>query len=186
MIIIKLSEILGRKKLKISDVIRETGVTRPTLTSLYYGKGNGISFDTLNSLCRYLKVGTDDLIKFYDIDIDSTDIKLSKKEYTETPDSSRESIKYITDLYYLCTVTFKQRGLSPVSASVHVIPADFRLIDVYIELNEEESVFTRLFPPDVRDVIIHKIVSSVYVNFTYNYDEKADIGKIETSFLAKE
>lgn len=74
MILVKLSEILGRKKLKISNVITDTGVTRPTLTSLYYGNSRGINFDTLNSLCKYLGITPGELLIFYDLDILNIDV----------------------------------------------------------------------------------------------------------------
>ena len=62
MIVSKLSQILRRKKLKLIDVIRATGITRPTLTSLYYGKGTGINFDTMDKLCRFLNVTPGELL----------------------------------------------------------------------------------------------------------------------------
>ena len=52
----KFSEILGKRKLKISDVIRNTGITRPTLTSLYYDSGDGINYETLDKICEYLQI----------------------------------------------------------------------------------------------------------------------------------
>lgn len=63
MIVCKLSEILGKKKLKIADVVRDTGITRPTLTSLYYEKGKGINFDTLDKLCKCLSVTPGELFE---------------------------------------------------------------------------------------------------------------------------
>ena len=64
MIVCKLSEILGRKRLKLINVIRDTGVTRPTLTNLYYGKSKGVNFDTVNALCEYLNVSVGELFEF--------------------------------------------------------------------------------------------------------------------------
>lgn len=74
MIICKLSEILGRKRLKISKVIKDTKISRPTLTSLYYSKSKGINFDTLSTLCSYLSVTPNELLVFYDIDIKSKEL----------------------------------------------------------------------------------------------------------------
>jgi putative transcriptional regulator len=56
MITNRFSEILGKKKIKIADVIKHTGLTRPTLTALYYDSGNGINFETMDKLCKYLQV----------------------------------------------------------------------------------------------------------------------------------
>ena len=41
-IISNLSSIMGQKKLKIADIMKKTGITRPTLTKLYYNDCSGI------------------------------------------------------------------------------------------------------------------------------------------------
>ena len=64
MITIKLSDIMGKNKIKISQIERETGITRPTLTGLYYERSKGINFETLEKLCRYFEVDVGELIKF--------------------------------------------------------------------------------------------------------------------------
>lgn len=58
------SMILGKKRLKICDVHKATGISRPTLVALYYDKSKGIRFDTLNKLFRYLKVRPEELFHF--------------------------------------------------------------------------------------------------------------------------
>ncbi len=55
------SEIMGRKKMKISQVSRDTGISRVTLTKLYYEKSKSISFDSVKKLCRYLECSFEDL-----------------------------------------------------------------------------------------------------------------------------
>lgn len=75
MIISKFSEILGKRKLKISDVYVETKISRPTLTALYYGTSKGINFDTLNKLCTYFKIQPNELLSFHDIDINKIVLK---------------------------------------------------------------------------------------------------------------
>jgi len=64
MISIKLSDAMGKKKVKMSHVIKATGISRPTLTELYYERSKGINFETLERLCRYFKVDVGELIKF--------------------------------------------------------------------------------------------------------------------------
>lgn len=63
MIVNKFSEILGKRKMKISDVHDATGISRPTLTALYYDKSKGIKFDTLDKLCRYLRIQPGDILE---------------------------------------------------------------------------------------------------------------------------
>ena len=64
MISIKLSDIMGKNKIKISQIEKDTGISRPTLTALYYEKSKGITFETLNRLCEYFKIDVSEIIKF--------------------------------------------------------------------------------------------------------------------------
>ena len=48
-----LSRLMGEEKVKISDVSRETGLHRNTVTALYYENAKRIDFDTMDKLCRY-------------------------------------------------------------------------------------------------------------------------------------
>lgn len=58
----RFSEILGAKRINISDVSRETGISRTTLTNLYYGKGTAISFAVLSRLCDFLDCDIKDIL----------------------------------------------------------------------------------------------------------------------------
>lgn len=58
----RFSEILGAKRINISDVSRKTGISRTTLTNLYYGKGTAISFTVLSRLCDFLNCGIEDIL----------------------------------------------------------------------------------------------------------------------------
>lgn len=69
MIKCNLSIILAEKKLKITRVSNDTGISRTTLTSLANDYSKGIQFDTLNTLCMYLKVSPEQLISYVPVDI---------------------------------------------------------------------------------------------------------------------
>lgn len=45
---------MGAKKLKISDVVRDTGINRSTITRLYHEKTTRIDYEILEILCKYL------------------------------------------------------------------------------------------------------------------------------------
>jgi putative transcriptional regulator len=64
MISSNLSAILGQKRLKISQVSRDTGISRNVLTKLYFDKQQGVHYGTLDKLCAYLKVTPGDLVTF--------------------------------------------------------------------------------------------------------------------------
>lgn len=59
MIVCKLGNILKRRGIKVSTLARDTGISRTTITSLVRGHSNGVQYDTLSSLCKYLNVSID-------------------------------------------------------------------------------------------------------------------------------
>ncbi|HHY26881.1 MAG TPA: helix-turn-helix transcriptional regulator [Desulfitobacterium dehalogenans] len=58
----RLSEIMGRKRLKISEVLEGTGLARNTVADLYHGRAKGVQFETLDKLCTYLDVEVGELL----------------------------------------------------------------------------------------------------------------------------
>lgn len=57
-----------RKRITVSDVSRETGISRATLTRIANIPGYNTSTDTLNNLCRYFKCNPGDLLEIRDDD----------------------------------------------------------------------------------------------------------------------
>ncbi|AMO30198.1 helix-turn-helix domain-containing protein [Lactiplantibacillus plantarum] len=58
------SKILGAKLLKIEDVNKATGISRTTLTNLYYRRQNNVELNTLKKICDYLQISLSDLIEY--------------------------------------------------------------------------------------------------------------------------
>ena len=56
-----LKSILQEKQLKITKVSNDTGISRTTLTFLSNGEAKGIQFSTLETLCNYLNITTNEL-----------------------------------------------------------------------------------------------------------------------------
>ena len=61
-----LSRILGEKRLKITDVARDTDINRGTITRLYHEKAERVELDVVETLCRYLGCGIADLFELVD------------------------------------------------------------------------------------------------------------------------
>ena len=57
------ARLLGERKLKISDVARDTGINRGTLTRLYYETAERVELDVLDKLCEYLGVDLPELLE---------------------------------------------------------------------------------------------------------------------------
>lgn len=69
MLIPNLSVLLAERRLTISKVAQDTGISRTTLTALTGRSARGIQFDTLNRLCQYLKVTPDALFIYRPFDL---------------------------------------------------------------------------------------------------------------------
>lgn len=66
MVRVHLSRLMDEKRLKIADLERDTGLSRTTLTRLYYEKAGRLDFETLEILCRYFKVEVGDILEITD------------------------------------------------------------------------------------------------------------------------
>jgi len=51
-----LSRLMGERKLKISDVARDTGLHRNTVTLLYQETATRVDLDAIERLCKYFGV----------------------------------------------------------------------------------------------------------------------------------
>ncbi|MGF1860543.1 helix-turn-helix transcriptional regulator [Photobacterium profundum] len=58
-----LSKIMGEKRLKISDVARDTGVNRGTVTRLYNETATRVELEVIDKLCEYLNVEVGELFE---------------------------------------------------------------------------------------------------------------------------
>lgn len=61
-----LSRLMGERKLKISDVARDTGLHRNTITLLYQETATRVDLDAIDTLCRYFQVGVPEILEFID------------------------------------------------------------------------------------------------------------------------
>lgn len=58
-----LKQILNDRHWTIAIVNTYTGISRTTLTNIYYGRSKGIQLETLKRLCDFLEITPNDLIK---------------------------------------------------------------------------------------------------------------------------
>lgn len=59
-----LSRILGERKLKISDVARDTNINRGTITRLYHENFTRIEKDVMDRLCQYFNCRIEELFEY--------------------------------------------------------------------------------------------------------------------------
>ena len=59
-----LPKLLGEKLLKISDLHEATGISKTTLTAIYYQRAVNVNLRTLQKICDYLQVSLSELIEY--------------------------------------------------------------------------------------------------------------------------
>lgn len=59
-----LSKIMSEKRLKISDVARDTNINRGTITRLYNETATRVDLEVIDSLCAYLQVSVGELFEY--------------------------------------------------------------------------------------------------------------------------
>lgn len=69
MIFNRLKILLSERELSITQVAKDTGLSRTTLTYMIQNNSKGIQLATLNQLCQYLHVQPKDLLEYYPFDL---------------------------------------------------------------------------------------------------------------------
>lgn len=59
-----LARLMGERKMKISDVLRETGLSRNTVTLMYKETAQKIDIEALDKLCCLFQCEVGDLLEF--------------------------------------------------------------------------------------------------------------------------
>ncbi len=59
-----LSRLLGERKIKISDLSRDTGINRGTATRLYHETAERVEIDVINALCRYFNCSVSEIFEY--------------------------------------------------------------------------------------------------------------------------
>ena len=73
MIISNLAVLLAKRKLKVADLVRSTGINKSTLHKLYNDESVRIDFETIDKICIALDVEVGDLLVFKKIDNNQND-----------------------------------------------------------------------------------------------------------------
>lgn len=60
----KLSEIMGKKRIKMSELQDLTGLGVNTVRKIYYNTGTNVSYSTLNKICMALDCEISDILQY--------------------------------------------------------------------------------------------------------------------------
>jgi putative transcriptional regulator len=66
-----LSRLMGERKLKISDLSRDTEINRGTVTRLYHETAERVDIEVINSLCLYFNCSVGDLFEYIPDSVES-------------------------------------------------------------------------------------------------------------------
>lgn len=64
MLINNFSMLCGKNRATITDISKATGISRTTLTSIYYDRAKSITFEVLDKLCIYFNCSLNDIIEY--------------------------------------------------------------------------------------------------------------------------
>ena len=134
MILCNLAAIMGERRLKISKVAADTGISRTTLTALYYDSGKGVQFETANILCEYLDVGLSDLFVFVPFDYkfealeydDDLSEGLALLELTTKQTKALIKLKFIKATKVKTVVTQNGERIQRALANTFLVTNDFK------------------------------------------------------------
>lgn len=68
MIVNHVKELMDRQGKGIRVVARETGLAINTVSGLYHNTSKRVDFETLEKLCKHLKVSTGELIEYIEVE----------------------------------------------------------------------------------------------------------------------
>lgn len=184
-----LAILLAERNLKITKVSNDTGISRTTLTSLASNRSQGIQFDTINTLCNYLKVSPSQLISYVATDIEIIKVNINDELLTIDLKITENSRKYNCSLIGTCYSYFTDDKLRDLDISIELY--DEELNDNDEDLKKENSLiieaFTSLTVPfrnDIQEEILRHILlefdentisNSLSVSFTWDDKLTAEI-----------
>jgi len=87
------SKILGTRRLKLSQVSKDTGVSMAILRNFYHDRRSRMRLDTMLIICDYLDIGLEDLIeRTYEEEFCHKDML-----YRELTEEERENDKHVCE-----------------------------------------------------------------------------------------
>ncbi|MBN2267027.1 MAG: helix-turn-helix transcriptional regulator [Candidatus Babeliaceae bacterium] len=73
-IVVRLDELMARRKMRLNELSSEVGITEANLSILKTGKARAIRFSTLDALCKVLECQPGDILAY---ELDMTENRLT-------------------------------------------------------------------------------------------------------------
>lgn len=165
MIRCNLSVLLAERNLKITKVSNDTKISRTTLTSLANNYSQGVQFDTINTLCNYLKITPDQLISYIPVDIEIGNIEIKDISMDINLTIIKNSRTFNCSLNGSCYTDFSDGKLNNIEILIELWDEELNSHDQ--DIVEENSLIIDTFKilpipfrNDIKDKIYAKILSS--------------------------
>ena len=100
-------ELVAQRKLKITRISNDTGLSRPTLNSLSRDDGKGIQYDTLNTLCKYFNITPCEFFDYLPFDLE---YNIEQDTEEELVPNSEDGIEYRTRCDYILFINMKGKN----------------------------------------------------------------------------
>ena len=100
-------ELVAQRKLKITRISNDTGISRPTLNSLSRDDGKGIQYDTLNTLCTYFNITPCEFFDYLPFDLE---YNIEQDTEEELVTNSEDGIEYRTRCDYILFINMKGKN----------------------------------------------------------------------------
>ena len=100
-------ELVAQRKLKITRISNDTGLSRPTLNSLSRDDGKGIQYDTLNTLCKYFNITPCEFFDYLPFDLE---YNIEQDTEEELVPNSEDDIEYTTRCDYILFINMKGKN----------------------------------------------------------------------------
>ena len=100
-------ELVAQRKLKITRISNDTGLSRPTLNSLSRDDGKGIQYDTLNTLCKYFNITPCEFFDYLPFDLE---YNIEQDTEEELVTNSEDGIEYRTRSDYILFINMKGKN----------------------------------------------------------------------------
>lgn len=123
-----LAVLLAERGLKITKVFEDTGISRTTLTALYYNSCKGVQLDTLNALCLYLRVDPGQMLQFVPFDISVT----VSTDFVYAPEV--EEFGFVSEIQFKIVDGKKEYEIPSIAEVEATISSDYVLDDLRIDI----------------------------------------------------
>lgn len=101
----RLSDLLGERQLKISNLSLVTGIARSTLTPIYFNNSEMIKIETINKICMALNIDVEEFFESVNFDINFTyDEDAIEDVFINVMSSDEKIWNYNIDIGALCEI----------------------------------------------------------------------------------